>query len=349
MKASRKLSAAVLPLLSVMAIVGCASERAQIEFSYMVQPVRGLPPGMTTLTIDPVKQSGPNTDPKWSDLVSTSINHLVNESASEFGTKVVISNRRDSDVTFEEADLAAAGSSTGKPGTGGKLLAAQGAIRSNINVKVEKHVGRARTISGIQAWGGGGHGWGHGGGDVQTEEVETVTRNMTVQAEFKLIDTANNREWETYAPKTFRSTERTRTSPLFGSSQTEAELTPQDAIIGTLVEKAAREFISRLIPTKITVDVEVFASGHEMSMQGVRQLRAQMYDDALASFKAALAENSNDHQSAFGAGVAAEAAGQYQEALRFYQQACAGQDNPDYAEARDRMKEFGSRAKPVTG
>ena len=331
-------------LLCVCILTGCASERAYVEFSYVVEPSRGLPPGMETVTIVPAKV-GANTDPKWSDLCVTVMQSLVNESRNSFGTPVEVSDRRDTQATFDEADLAAAGMSTARGGSGGQIMAAQGAILSNINVKVEKHVGKQRTLSGLSLWGGGGRGYGHGGGDFRTEEVETVTRNMTVQTEFKLLDTGNNKVWEHYSPKTFRATDRTKASPIFGSSQTEAELEPGDAIIGTLVEKGARDFISRLMPCRIDVEAEVVSSGNKNCVQGVKLLRAEAYGEAVSNFKAALADNPDDHQAAFGAGVACEASKRYDEALKFYNRACAGQDNVDYREARDRMKTYGSRVR----
>jgi len=66
---------------------------------------------------------------------------LVNESKNSFGTDVEVTDRRDTQIMFDEADLAAAGMSKGG-GQGGQLDAAQGAILSNINVKVEKHIGK---------------------------------------------------------------------------------------------------------------------------------------------------------------------------------------------------------------
>jgi len=65
--------------------------------------------------------------------------------------------------------------------------------------------------------------------------------------------------------------------------------------------------------------------------------------DAIEAFNAALAENPNDHRSAYGAGVAAEASGNVDMALNFYNQACAGQNNSTYAESRDRVKGFTGR------
>ncbi len=330
-------------VLCLVALAGCAAkERAFVEFSYVVKPSRGLPMGMRNIAIMPAKV-GPATDPKWSDLCVNIMQTLVNESRTEFGADVEVSDRRDTQVTFDEADLAAAGMSTRQGGSGGKLLEAQGVILSNINVKVEKHVGRQRTLSGISLAGGGGHGWGAGGGSVQTREVETVTRSMTVQTAFKLVDAGNNKVWEHYTPKTFLATDRTKASPIFGSSRTEADLTPQDEIIGALVEKGAREFISRLMPCRINVEAAAVSSSNKACIQGVRLLRAEAFDEALSNFKIAMMKNPNDHQAAFGAGAACEASGRYEEARKYYNRACGGQDDPKYRQARDRIKAYGDR------
>jgi len=324
---------------------GCAShESAVVSFSYVVEKEKGLPPGMKTIAIMPAK-IGETTDPKWSELATTVLASLINESKNKFGGEVTVTERRDAKAVFDEADLSAAGMSNKKGGSPGELLGAEGYLYSNINVKVEKHVGKQRTLSGLDLAGWGGHRSGGGRVNAETEEVETVTRNMTVQTEFKLIDTGNGRVWEHFSPKTYRATDRTKASPIFGSSKTEAELTPQDQIIGALVERGAREFVSQLMPCRIDVEAEVESSGNKNCADGVRMLRAESYLEALSSFKAALSEDGNDHQAAYGAGVASEAMGRYDAALNYYKQACAGKDDRTYAEARDRIKTYGSRAR----
>jgi tetratricopeptide (TPR) repeat protein len=75
----------------------------------------------------------------------------------------------------------------------------------------------------------------------------------------------------------------------------------------------------------------------------VKLLRAESYREAISAFQAAIGEDQNDHRAAFGAGVACEATGQYESALKYYKQACAGEDNRAYADARDRMKSYGTR------
>lgn len=331
-----------ITLGSLTVFTGCASkETAAVSFSYVVEKEKGLPPGMKTIAVMPAKV-GETTDPKWQELSTTVLASLINESRSKFGTEVTVTERRDAKAVFDEGDMKAAGMATGQGGDT-KLIGAEGLLMSNINVKVEKHVGKQRTLSGLDIAGFGGHHSGGGRVDAQTEEVETVTRNMTVQTEFKLIDSANGRVWEHFSPKTYRATDRTKASPIFGSSKTEAELTPQDAIIGTLVERGAREFVSKLMPCRIDVETEVESSGNKNCVEGVKLMRAEAYREAISAFQAAIAEDANDHRAAYGAGVACEATGQFEAGLKYYNKACAGEDNRTYVDARDRMKTYGSR------
>ena len=328
---------------TVALLQGCATERAVVSFDYVVTPKRSLPAGIKTLAIMPAKL-GPTTDEKWSDMTVTILSALTNESKTEFGTDIRVTDRRDMQATFDEADLSAAGMSTRSGGANPRVLAADAMILSNINVKVEKHIGKQRTLSGLFVSGHGGHGYGGGSADIQTEQVDTVTRNMTVQTEFKLVNTANQEIIEHYAPRTFTNTAKTEASPIFGSSQTEAELDPQDAIIVALVERGAREFLSQFIKCKIHVEAEIESSGAEACQDGVRMLRGEMWEEALARFRNAMAEEDRDHQAAYGAGLASEAMGKYEQALKYYKLACTGESNPTYYAARDRLKTFGSRA-----
>jgi len=55
----------------------------------------------------------------------------------------------------------------------------------------------------------------------------------------------------------------------------------------------------------------------------VRLLRADDHDGALEQFKAALAENPEDHRSAFCAGVTCELKKDWESALKYYRQAAA--------------------------
>jgi len=340
----RRITLGVIGFAGLGFLTGCnggGREAAHVSFSYVVEKEKGMPQGMNTIAVMPAKV-GPTTDPKWSEMCVTVVQSLINDSRSSLGTPVTVTERRDAKAVFDEGDLKAAGMATGKGGNT-QLVGAEGLLLSNINVKEETHTGKQRTLSGLDIAAFGGHHYGGGGAGVQTSEVETVTRNLTVQTEFKLVDATTGKVWEYYSPHTFQATDRTKASPIFGSSQTEAALTPKDRIIGALVEQGAREFVSVLMPTRVAIDAEVQASSNANCAEGVRQLRAENFREAMSAFQGALSENPNDHRAAYGAGVAAEAMGNGEQALNFYKQACAASDNPEYTEARDRMKSYAGR------
>lgn len=338
--------------LGVMGLIGgCAStggggggrggEQAHVTFSYVVEKEKGLPQGMNTIAVMPAK-CGASTEPKWSEMCVTVVQSMISESQSRLGTPITVTERRDAKAVFDEGDLKAAGMASGKGGNT-QLVGAEGLLLSNINVKEDVQTGKQRTLSGLDIAALSGRHVKGGGAGVQTSEVETVTRNLTVQTEFKLVDASTGKVWDHYSPPPFQATERTKASPFFGSSRTAAELTPRDRIIGTLVERGARQFVSRLVPCRVDVDAEIGASSNPNCVNGVRALRAENYGEAISAFEAALAENPRDHRAAYGAGLASEAMGNGDQALHYYKRACEGQDNPEYTEARDRVKSFGNR------
>ncbi len=344
---------ATLAAMVMVISTGCAPKAvARVDFSYVVDPVKQLPPGMRVISIEPAKV-GQTTDAKWSELSVSIMKNLINESASEFSTDVVVTDRRDTQVTFDNADMQAAGMATptGTPGAGGQLLGAQGTILSTINVKEEKYYGQDSTVDISGLFGGGGRGVGGGGVDLDTRQVRNVTRTLTVQTEFKLLDTANNRQWDYYAPDPYRVTDRTRTSPIFGSDSTEEDLPPTDRIIGGQVARGARAFVSRFMPCRIRVDTEIVSSGNKDCADGVGLLRARLYDLALGAFRRALAVDGRDAAAAYGAGLACEAMKQTSEALRYYRQAVANArdyNDPitqEYRFAMDRMETYGDRVR----
>ena len=99
------------------------------------------------------------------------------------------------------------------------------------------------------------------------------------------------------------------------------------------------------MPCRIDIEAQVVSSRNQSCIRGVKLLRAEAFDDAAASFRAALVDNPDDHRAAYGAGIACEASARYDDALRFYKRACAGRDSALYSEARDRMKAYGNRVR----
>ncbi len=337
---SRRLMVVALFSGVVLAAVGCGStEKATVAFEYALSPSKGLPQGMNTVAIMDATVNEA-TDKKWSEMAANYLQELIQDSNDRYGTNLRVADRKHTSTVMKENDMAAAGlTASANPGKIAKLLNVQGTIMAEINVKVRVDKGKGRTLTDFSAWGGGGRGWGHGGGSAHTEEVEKTSRNITVQTDFKLVDAATSENWVTHSPKPYRQSDKTKVNPFFGSSKTEADMTPRDEIIGAAVEIGARQFISKMIPCTVRYEVALKSSGQENCAKGVAYLRGDMIEEALGQFKMALAEDPNDHKAAFGAGVACEMSGKYADALRYYKQACVLENEEDYIEAKNRMTE----------
>ncbi|MHC4235254.1 MAG: tetratricopeptide repeat protein, partial [Planctomycetota bacterium] len=249
-------------------------------------------------------------------------------------------DRKHTSSVMKESDLAAAGMvASAKPGAVAKLLEVQALILTEIKVKVEKHKGKGRTVDFLSLGGGGWSRGGYGHGTVDSSEVDKESRHITVQTDFKLVDAGTEENLATHSPRPYRQTDKMKVSPFFGSAKTEADMTPRDEIIGEAVELGARQFLSKLVPCPVTYLVEVESSSQENCVEGVKLLRAEMYEEAVSQFKMALAEEPSDHHAAYAAGLACEATGRYDEALTYYKQACYGKNEPEYIDARKRLSE----------
>jgi len=326
----------VLACLAIIPLACSSRESHVVEISYTLEPSKALPVGLTSIAVLPA-ELGPATDPKWSQLASNVVINLLHEANAYSDVQLTIVAREETKKIVAEADLAAAGLiQSDRPGADAVLHEIEGIVVSRIDVKVETHRGSERTIDSINfsALSGDKH---HRSGPLfNTSEVETISRTMTVHSSFKLIDSKTGKEWESSVSK-HQGTDETSVSPFFGSGKTEADLTPRDRIIGTLVERGAREFVGKLVPRIISQRIKLKSSSQDDCQAGVRLMRADMYEESLARFRAALADDPSDHRALFAAGVTCELMGRYDEALRYYRLACGEDDKDEYLENKQRL------------
>ena len=324
----------------VVLATGCGgSEKSTITIEYVLNPSVGLPPGMTSVAILDAKVNEV-TDTKWSELAANYVQHLIQESNEKYGANLQVADRKHTSTVMKEADMAAAGMvASANPGATAKLLNVQGMVMVEINVKTRVDKGKGTTVSGVPGLGFSRYGLGSG---ANTKEVEKVSRHITVQTNFKLIDAATSRDWTTHT-ESHNQSDKTKISPFFGSSRTESSLTPRDEIIGAAVELGARGFVSKLIPCAVRYEVELKSSAQENCAQGIKMMRGDMFEEAMSQFKMALAENPEDHRAAFAAGVCSEALGNFDQALRYYKQASMGKNVAEYVVAKKRIAENKNR------
>lgn len=296
---------------------GASKEVAMVTLSYTATPTEALPKGLERVAVLD-SDTTDDAEKKWSEMAANMISGLLDQVARQGGQKLTVTDRKNIKKVMAEKDMAMAGLVDGaQAAQAAKLIGAQAIIASAINVKVEKHTGKRRTISAANIYS-----WRHGVPHMQTEQVDKVSRNITVQCTFRLLDAANSKVLIDHVSPTLRKTDETKPSPFMGASQTEAELTPRDKIIGELVEKEVRRFIGRFLPCPIEETVEVRASKNDACKAGVRFLAAGDYDEAIGMFQEAIAASEEgDKYASFGTGVACEAKGDLDKALTNYRTA----------------------------
>lgn len=186
-----------------------------------------------------------------------------------------------------------------------------------------------------------------GGLTIATKDVEEISRHLTVQCSFTMIDVATGRAMLQYSPPPARKQDRRSPDFFFGSMLGEKDLDPVDHFIGELVEQATREFVSMLVPVQVSYTYELTAR-HSAAEEGLRALRADDYAAAIAGFERELRKYSDEHETMFAMGVTYEMMGQTQNAIEWYRKALAskGVDKEEaqvYSAARDRLAAHAAR------
>lgn len=189
-----------------------------------------------------------------------------------------------------------------------------------------------------------------GGLTIATKDVEEISRSLTVQCSFTLIDAATGQAILQYSPPPARKQDRQSPDFFFGSMMGDKELDPVDHFIGELVERATQEFVSMLVPVQVQYTYELTAR-HSASEEALRALRADDYAGALASLEKDHRKYSDEHEIMFSLGVVNELMGRHEQGLQWYRKALASKDVDEeevhlYTAAKDRLAAHMGRILP---
>ncbi|MCL2329739.1 MAG: hypothetical protein FWC56_00375, partial [Phycisphaerae bacterium] len=180
-----------------------------------------------------------------------------------------------------------------------------------------------------------------GGLTLKTKEVEEISRHLTVQCSFTLIDAVTGAAIVQYSTPPAQKRDKRSPNFLFGSMMGEKELDPVDHFIGELVEQSTREFVSLLVPVQMSAKYELVAN-HGASEDGLLALRADNYAGAVEAFVRNLNKYPKDDAAMFALGVVSELMSKPEDALKYYRQALSTKgvdkdDLPIYTAAKDRL------------
>lgn len=315
----RQLAIAVALCIASAGLTGCGAgakkTTATVNFSMTTQPKQPLPEQYMRIAVynaDVIADAGSDTfdEKKWREMAADFVQSELQRAADEHNIPIKLVDREHMKASLGEKDMAAAGMTEGGDAVSSSALAGANAIlTSKITIKVDK---QSKTE---YKQGHSFRGIGFGGGE-KTEE----SRNITVSCQFQLKDVASNEIIYGYTGKPRQHHEGGK-GGMFKKSKTEVEMTPRDEVIGSIIEKELAVFMSRFVPVKFEDQTMVEPSNSENCKAGVSALNAEDWETALTNFKAALAEKPADDKALFGAAVACEKLGQFEQSRKYYKQA----------------------------
>ena len=183
---------------------------------------------------------------------------------------------------------------------------------------------------------------------LHTREVEEISRMLTVQCTFNLIDAVTGETILQYAPPTFQKHDKQSPDFFFGALVQEGDLDPVDHFIGELVERASRQFAGMIVPVEVAETYELI--GRDEGEAGVRALRADDYETALLRLQKAHREDPDEPDTVFALGAVCELMGDPQRALGYYRQVVAMDVDDDelavYVAAKKRVTAHAKRILP---
>jgi len=176
------------------------------------------------------------------------------------------------------------------------------------------------------------------GNYVRTSQRMSVQRQIEVESSFRLTDAQTGGVHDTYR-STKSQADKARPGFFAGENMAEANLPAAAKVVEDLLERQVEEFIGQLVGIEARGrSMAIAASNNADCKLGVRYLNSESWPEALDAFNRAIAANPSDVQAQFGAGVAAEQMGRYDEALRYYDAALRLKNSPDYSEAVKRVR-----------
>lgn len=362
----------VLVAFAMTSAPASAKEKQVVTVSYVVAPPKPLPENIKAVAVidsgvDSDEETADLREKKWSKIAADLTEAMLQSAEAEYGSHLKVVQRRATKQILAEQDLQLVGIVEGDAvARAGKLLAVDGLIMSKINIHIAVRKSTKSEIDWISVLGGGGnrpirdprmrHGPGGpgnpyragpqrggqpGGFDIPKRQIEEISRQLTIQCSFSLVDAVTGESVVRFAPPVIQKADKAKPDFLFGRCIDESDLDPVDHFIGELVEHAARDFVGMLAPVRVEHSYLVIGRGKE-GERAVRALRADDFPKALSEFEAAHKDDPEEPDTVFALGVTCELMGDFEKALAYYREVAAMEDVdkddlPVYLGAKDRL------------
>ncbi len=251
----------------------------------------------------------------WDDRLRAQLRTMLADAARRQGAQLIIVDREHLDERLREKDLRVIDLVPGNPRDWrGRELGIHAFVYATLNIDTVYETQRKQSavMNILKHTPVLGH-------YVPADPKDQVRRTMTLTGEIQLVDGATGRIWATYP--VHEQWVEVRKSRL--SDQTLIDLAPEEEQIAGALDRVARGFVGLFFPVEQRLTLRIESSRNKQARTGLRLLQAGEPADALRYFELALQQSPEDHRALFAAGIACEALGRFQQALRYYKQAVA--------------------------
>jgi tetratricopeptide (TPR) repeat protein len=338
-----------------------------ISFSFVEQPVVGLPQGLTAIAFIPFSQAVDDKEgifsareKKWGDEITAAIAQRMQEVSRQFKIPLSLADREAVAAIMKEKDLADAGiTQENKALQLGKLAKAQAICFGRMTIDVRKEEGVTKTLrptfsqSEVVTFHRNPY-RPHRGYvtrqpvsqmGLQAEPVRQIRRTITLSATVKLVSTATGKSIVTFNRRTMEVAER-KPGFFMGEDAQEIQLRPEDETIERLFNQLVDEFIGQLLPHEVHVEVKIAKPKAKLAKTALKFLQTGDLEKATDLFEESLRTKPDDHAAMYDLGVAYECSGQPQKALKNYECAFRIKDNNLYFDAAQRLRQKLSAGQP---
>ncbi len=316
-----KLTRVVFPVLFLSLgagiLVGCKDKGKDITISYDRMPKYTISDNVKKVAIVQFgAKSG--TEEKWGEIASDCLASVMDEYDKKFHRFTLVDRKRLKAI-MEERDFQMSVADTDQAVEFGKIAMVDAMIYGTVYIDQVERI-ETHEVSGPYG---------------VKIPVKSEYRASTAAVTFAMADVQTT--------KTICSVTITRKYDSKSMSKEEKKLYKNveknlAGITQMLIDQCVREFVSKISPHEVEVQVQLEAGKTKQIKDGNNFAAEREYKDAITMYESGLAEASNDDGAMFNIGVCYEAMGQLTDAEMWYDKAIRIRPEPEYIRARKRVR-----------
>lgn len=310
-----------LAMMLALAVMAGCEEKEPVTLSYTRQASYPVPDEVRRIAIAPFGATD-GTEAQWGSIAADSLASVLDAYNKKYQRYVLVDRKRVSAI-MDERDFQRSIADTDAAVSFGRIARVDAMIYGTVNVSSDDDWQEKTYFDPLS----------------QSLKSKRVRRRYAMASvNFTMDDVATTRTiCSVTVTKEYDSekADKSWTTALgFGGEKAPAT----DHIINALIEKCIEEFVTRISPHEIVVDVKLQKPASTPAKQGNTFAMEGEFADAIEWYRRGLEEKPDDHGAMFNMGVCHEALGHLEDAEACYDKALEMKVERKYVRARKRVR-----------